>query len=167
MSDIKIVTEEQLREGAKLFENFWLRPKRYAERRVPLRLRINKKWGGWKIKDELIDSLGLEVGNTITSEVTPQFMSGRIDDEDDTDLFASDAGADWLLDNQVGVGTIIDGMVRFVYSKAPIGPNGKEISKISLVFEKGIDVVGVDQDYIDMQKEDFENIGDRIRTLLR
>lgn len=45
MPDFKNFTEEELREGARLFEGFWLRPKQYANRSVPLRLRINKKWG--------------------------------------------------------------------------------------------------------------------------
>ena len=53
MSDFKKITEQELKEGTKLFEGFWLRPKQYVNKTVPLRLRINKKWGGWKIKDEL------------------------------------------------------------------------------------------------------------------
>lgn len=167
MPDFKNITEEELKEGTKLFEGFWLRPKQYANKIVPLRLRINKKWGGWKIKDELVNSLGLEVGDTISTEVTPQFMSELIDDKNDTDMFASGSGADWLLNNNVGVGTIIDCTVRFVYAKAPIGPNGKEISKVSLVFENGISVVGTDKEYINKQKEGSDDIDDLFRTFLK
>ena len=168
MLDKKNITEEQLREGTRLFEAFWLRPKQYANKIVPLRLRINNKWGGWKIKDELVDSVGLEVGDTISSEVTPQFMSGLIDYEDDMDLFASGTGADWLLNNNVVVGTIIDCTVRFVYAKAPVGPKGKEISKVSLVFENGISVVGMDREYIDKQKGFPDDIDDLLfRRLLK
>lgn len=167
MSDYNSITENDLQEGAKLFEIFWLRPKKYTDKIVPLRLRINKKWGGWKIKDELISSLGLEVGDTISTEVTPCFMSGIIEDENDTDLFASASGADWLLNNNIGVGTIIDCFVRFVYSKSPIGLNGKDIYKVSLVFERGISVVGVDQEYVDNLKDSSENINDFFRNFLK
>ena len=166
MPDFKNITEEELREGARLFEGFWLRPKQYANRSVPLRLRINKKWGGWKIKDELVDSIGLEVGDTISTEVTPQFMSELIDDENDTDMFAAGSGADWLLSNNVGAGTVIDCTVRFVYAKAPIGPYGKEINKVSLVFEDGIRVIGPDKEFINRQKESSDDINDLFRTLL-
>lgn len=167
MSDFKKITEQELKEGTKLFEGFWLRPKQYVNKTVPLRLRINKKWGGWKIKDELVNSLGLEVGDTISTEVTPLFMSELIDDENDTDMFASGAGADWLLSNNVGIGTIIDCTVRFVYAKAPIGPNGKEINKVSLVFENGISVFGIAKEYVSKQKEHSDDIDDLFRTLLK
>ena len=166
MSEKTGISEKELQEGGKLFEMFWLRPNKYAEKTVPLRLRINKKWGGWKVKDELINSIGLEVGDTISTEVTPWFMSGIIDDEDDTDLFASASAADWLLDNQVGVGTIIDVLVRFCYSKAPVGMNGKMVNKISLIMEKGIAVVGIDQEYLAEEKGKSSNINNILRTLL-
>ena len=93
-------------------------------------------------------------------------MSGIIDDEDDTDLFASASAADWLLDNQVGVGTIIDVLVRFCYSKAPVGMNGKMVNKISLIMEKGIAVVGIDQEYLAEEKGNSSNINNILRTLL-
>lgn len=64
MSDFKKITEQELKEGTKLFEGFWLRPKQYVNKTVPLRLRINKKWGGWKIKDELFHTQ-IGVGNRL------------------------------------------------------------------------------------------------------
>lgn len=138
------VTEEDLKRGGDLFEKFWLRPKNYTDQRVAIRLRINKKWGGWKLRDELVNALGLEVGDTITTEITPCFTSDLIDDDNDTDLFASGEGADWLLDHHVTAGTIIDCYVRFSYARVPLGMHDKEIGKVSLVFEKGIRVVGTD-----------------------
>lgn len=163
---VENINQDDLREGGKLFELFWLRPKVYAGKSVPIRLRINKKWGGWKVKDELIQSLDLEVGDTISTEITPLLTSGIIDDDNDTDLFASEGGADWLLENNVGVGTVIDCYVKFVYSKAPVGLNGKSVYKISLVFEKGISVIGVDEDYIATAKDSSPHINSLFRTLL-
>lgn len=161
-----IVNEEILRNGADFFELFWLRPKRYMNMEVAMRLRINNKWGGWKIKDELIQSLGLEVGDTISTEVTSYFSSGRIDDNDDTDLFASGAAADWLIENNVSMGTIIDCIVRFSYSMAPVGFNNKEIYKISLILKEGIRVVGTDSDYVEAQKHvSTDYVGDILAQL--
>lgn len=164
--DYNNISEEDLREGAKKFERFWLMPNRYKDLVVPLRLRINKKWGGWKLKDSVVSSLGLTIGETINTEVTPCFMSGIIDDKDDTDLFASEEGADWLLNNNVGVGMVIDCIVRFVYTISPIGPDGKKISTISLVFKEGISVVETEQDVGETLKDDTENLTDFIRNLL-
>lgn len=160
------VTEDDLKKGGEFFEKFWLRPKNYIDKRVAIRLRINKKWGGWKLRDELITSLGLEVGDTISTEITPYFTSDIIDDDNDTDLFASGEGADWLLDNHVVTGTIIDCYVRFSYAKVPLGMHGKEIGKISLVFEKGIRVVGTDNKYGVAVPDDSMNLDLLFKNLL-
>lgn len=137
-----IVTDDELNLGAKAFELFWLRPKKMSEKEYVLRMKLNKGWNGWRLKDELVKSLGLEIGDTINTEVSVLLTPGLIDSANDTDLFASGAGADWLLDKNVGKGSIIDAKVRFVYSQAPVGGReGKEIWKISLVFVDGYRIV--------------------------
>lgn len=129
---------EELEKGAKDFEVFWLRPQKMANKEVILRMEIKQRWGGWKLKDGLVKSLGLEIGDTINTEVRVLNAPGLIDDEEDTDLFACGAGADWLLDNDIGLGSVIDAKVKFVYGKAPVGGlEGKEVWKISLVFVEG------------------------------
>lgn len=136
------VNVNDLEKGAKDFEVFWLRPKKMANKEAVLRMQINKRWGGWKLKDGLVNSLGLEVGDTINTEVSILNAPGLIDDADDTDLFASGEGADWLLDNNIGFGSVIDAKVKFVYAQAPVGGlDGKEVWKISLVFIEGYSVV--------------------------
>lgn len=142
------VSEQMLEDGAKKFEHFWLRPAKFAGEIVPVRLRINKKWGGWKVRDELIRSVGLDVGDCISTEVTIKFTQNIIDDGDDTDLFASGEGADWLLENAARQGSVCDCYVRFVYNNAPIGKNDKIVSKISLIFVKGIRYVECDKNYV-------------------
>mgnify|MGYP003300494634 CR=1 FL=1 len=138
----KIIDISELEKGAKDFEIFWLRPKKMANKEAILRMQINKKWGGWKLKDGLVESLSLEVGDTINTEVSILNAPGLIEDADDTDLFASGEGADWLLANDIGFGAIIDAKVKFVYAKAPIGGlDGREVWKISLVFVEGYHVV--------------------------
>lgn len=132
----------ELEKGAKDFEVFWLRPKKMANNEAVLRMQINKGWGGWKLKDGLVRSLGLAVGDTINTEVSILNAPGLIEDADDTDLFASGEGADWLLENNVGNGSVIDAKVKFIYAKAPVGGlDGREVMKISLVFVEGYCVV--------------------------
>ena len=165
MSDY-YANEVELHEGGKLFEQFWLRPKKYENQTAQIRLRINRKWGGWKIKDELVESLGLEVGNTISTEVTPLLTSNIIDDDNDTDLFASGEGADWLLKNGVCVGTVVDCKVRFSYFKAPFGKNGQEVYAIALVFVEGIGVVGSDSDYFKGTQDGRDELENMLRKIL-
>ncbi len=157
--------EKVLREGGNLFEKFYLRPKKYNDRIVNLRMRVNKKWSGWQIKDEVVKSLGLEVGDTIATEVTPYFTNGIIEDEN-TDLFASDKAVDWLLEKRVNIGSIIDCKVRFAYTQVPVGIGGKMIYKISLVLEEGIAVVGEDEEYILMQRGEGLEFGALLKSIL-
>ena len=167
MAEKRTIEEKELKEGAKLFERFWLLPKRYADQTAMMRLRINKKWGGWKLKDELIYSLHLDIGNTISTEITTYFTYNIIDDDNDTDLFASADAADWLLENNVGIGTIVDCSVRFAYTKVPVGFNGKDIYKVSLVMVEGFSVVGVDQKYVEESDENSNHISDLFRSFLQ
>ena len=157
----KDVNEDALRKGAEIFERFWLRPQRFAGKIIPIRLRINKKFSGWKVKDDLIRAVGLTVGDCISTEVSVQLGQNLIDDDGDTDLFADGDGADWLL-NQVTTakiveGCVIDCYVRLVYCRAPVGLNSKLINKASLIFVDGIKYVGVDKNYYLTSQKDQQN----------
>lgn len=134
--------KNDLEKGGKDFEIFWLRPKKMANTEAVLRMQINKCWEGWRLKDGLVESLGLEIGDTINTEVSILERPGLADLSDETDLFASGEGADWLLDNDIGYGSIIDAKVRFVYAQAPVGGiEGKDVWKLSLVFIEGLNIV--------------------------
>ena len=166
------VNEDMLRTGANEFEKFWLRPQRLAGKLVPLRMRLNKKLGGWKVKDELIRALGLTVGDSINTEVSVQLASGLIDDNGDTDLFADGEAADWLIDQIQSAGTvegcIVDCYVRFVYSRAPVGGvNGRQVNTANLVLVEGIRLVGVDNNYALTAKanNDREQVKDLMQLL--
>lgn len=158
------VTEDILHEGANKFERFWLRPQRMAGQIVPIRLRINKKFGGWKVKDELIRAVGLTVGDCITTEVSVELGNNIIDDDGDTDLFADGEGADWILDqvSAAGVveGCILDCFVRLIYCRAPVGANNKMVNKASLAFVKGIRYVGIDRNYALSSNSNTADIND-------
>ena len=143
------ITEEELKIGAFEFQRFWLRPLSRAGQIIPVRLRINKRFSGWKLKDELIQSLGLKVGDSINTEVTVLFTGDLIGYSDDMDLFADGEAADWLLDtvikNNSPIGCVIDCFVELSYCEAPVGKNGKMINKASLILEKGIRCVEYDK----------------------
>ena len=159
MSNQQLVQNEseeyikELREGAELFERFWLQPARYANKEVKLRLRLNKKFGGWKVKDELVEELGLQVGDCINTEVSVEFGPNIIDDDGDTDLFADGEAAEWLVNSVLNAtdqknrveGRIIDCIVRFSYCRAPVGPKDKEINKVTLILVKGLNSYGIEK----------------------
>lgn len=135
-----IVTEEDFRKGAQLFARFWLRPQKYATQSAKMRIKVNTKWMGWKIKEELIEALKLEVGNTICAEVTPLFMPDIIDEDDEIKLFVPGDLIESLLDNNISTDSVFDCQVCFLYAKAPIGPNGKDVYTVSLRLDKIINV---------------------------
>lgn len=62
--------DEELEEGAKLCEKFLLLPDRYKDRETKVRLMLRNKFCGWTLKDELVVSLGLTVGDTVSVEVS-------------------------------------------------------------------------------------------------
>lgn len=141
MSENKIIDQSIIQAGAKNFEFFYLRPKKMANQEAILRMRINKSWSGWKLKDGLVKSLGLEIGDTINTEVTVLECSGLIDEADDVDLFADGDGANWLLENGARKHSTIVAKVKFLYSLAPVGGiEGRDVWKLSLVFIEGYEV---------------------------
>lgn len=153
------ISESELKEGAKQFEKFWLRPRNLAGQEVTLQIELTKNWNGWKLKDALVESIGLTIGDTINTEVKVLLGPGLMDEASDTDLFADGKGADWLLDNEVGYGSIINAKVRFAYEQAPVGgPDGDLVWKLSLVFVEGYDIV---------QKKSDEKVDQRRDALLK
>ena len=145
----KIAEEDlkKLKEGAATFERFWLRPKKANGTDVSVRLRINNRFGGWKLRDGLVEALGLEVGDCINTEVTVLLGPNLIDDADNVDLFAGGEAADTLLDILVAnsddpIGCVIDCRVKLSYCNAPVGGQfGEVVGKVSLILEEVIQFV--------------------------
>ena len=144
-------SESALREGARAFERFWLLPERHQDNETVVRLRLNGRLGGWLLKDELVQALGLRVGDCISTEVSVLYTSGIIDDDGSTDLFADGDSAVWLIEAAMeaeeAVGLVVDCRVKFSYCRAPVGGReGKMINKASLILLEGLGVVGVDNE---------------------
>lgn len=163
---------EVLQENGKLVELFCLRPKIYKDNLVTLRVKIDSKWCGWKLRDDLVTCLGLEVGNTIVATVVPQYTEGFSAEVNKLDLFASGKNIDWLIENKISIGSVIDCKVKFSYIKAPIGINGREVFKASLIFENGIKVIHETSKINESETEKppiddfFKNIADNISELV-
>ena len=155
------VDEVALQKGAFEFQRFWLRPLTGQGKVVPLRLRINKRFGGWRLKDELVNALGLTVGDCINTEVTVLFAGNLIEEEDEVDLFADGTAADWLLDvlseKNTPIGCVVDCLVELSYCEAPVGLSGKIVNKASLILKQGIRFVKVDVNNV-LPKPNLENL---------
>lgn len=143
--------DDELKEGAKLCEKFLLLPDRYKNREAKVRLMLRNKFGGWKLKDELVMSLGLTVGDTISTEVSIIGGPGLISEDGHVDLFACGDVANKLLDmacnNKGPENCIVDCKVRLAYEKAPIASNNKLVLKASMVLEEIVEFVGADDGF--------------------
>lgn len=143
--------DEELEEGAKLCEKFLLLPDRYKDRETKVRLMLRNKFCGWTLKDELVVSLGLTVGDTVSVEVSIIGGPGLISENGDVDLFACGDVANSLLDiacsNKGPENCIVDCKVRLTYEKAPITSSNKLVFKAFVVLEEIIDFVGVDDGF--------------------
>lgn len=172
MTDTPHNQELELVNNVQMFEWFCLRPARYKDMKAVLRLTVTKKWSGWKVKDELIRSLGLKVGDTIVTEVNVESAGQYIDDVDGIDMFADGANADWLLENNVGIGSIIDCLVQFKYEPAPVGYREKIINKVSLVvlqclaIQKARDPLGVSSN-TDSADSTFDSLSHSLDQLIK
>jgi hypothetical protein len=139
--DLSKITDEELSNGADIYERCYLRPNRYKGKEVFLRMRTNTRFNGNRLKDELVASIGLRIGDTISTDVTVLFGKGLIGQVDDMDLFADGEAADWLMENAFELGTVFDGLVKLSYAQSPTGRDEKMIYLLRLVLVKGLRVV--------------------------
>ena len=162
-NDLHDVSDE-FKEGAKLCEMFLLLPDRYKNKEAKVRLMLTSKFGGWKLKDELVTSLGLSIGDTISAEVSIIGGPGLIDENGSIDLFAGGDAANKLLEigsyNKGPIKCIIDCKVKLVYEKAPIANGSKIVFKASMVLEEVLNFAGVDDGFgrADRSRTSIQNL---------
>ena len=136
--------------GAKMFEKFLMRPVVYKDQTIALRVRMDGRYGGWKLRESLFESFGFEAGEALF--LNDIFVLGKdeliVDDECwVVDCFADGEAAEWLETNNVGPGTVFEGEFKFAYSRVPqvagsrngSGPVDANIA--NLVFVRGLQVV--------------------------
>lgn len=137
-------------EGAKVFSRFVKRPERYKNLECVLRVRMDGRYGGWRLREAVYTGFGFIPGDALF--LNDVFVTGypNIDVDNNiwyVDCFASGDAADWLDDNMVTTGTLFEGKFKLVYelvekgggSRGTIGAVDAKIA--NLVLLKGIRVI--------------------------
>ena len=136
---------QELIEGARRLERFLLLPVRHQNEIATVRLHLRGQVSGWRLKDELVEAVGLTVGDAICVETELMLGPGIFEGSDDIDLFAGGEEASWLIDSLFDTGhvpdCVADCVVRFVCCYAPIGRDGRTMLKAAMVLEKGIKIL--------------------------
>lgn len=136
--------------GASKFEKFLIRPGIYKDQTAALRVRMDGRFGGWKLRESLFKAFGFEPGKAMfLNDIFVLGKDERIVDEECwlVDCFADGEAAEWLETNNVGPGTVFEGEFKFVYSIVPKvadsrGGSGPVDAYIAnLVFVRGIRIV--------------------------
>lgn len=131
------------KEALNRYKKFLLMPNRYHGTEAILMLRVISGFSGWTLRDDLIKSLGLTVGDTIecdTVSVDEETNEMLTSDLRKIDLFADQDNAEWLVNNVTHIGTIIKVHVKFVCKLIKDVRNpSEEILKVALVLIKGIE----------------------------
>ena len=97
--------------GARKFEKFLIRPVVYKDQTVALRVRMDGRFGGWKLRESLFEAFGFEPGKAMfLNDIFVLGKDEQIVDEDCglVDCFADDEAAEWLEINNVGPGTVFE-----------------------------------------------------------
>lgn len=139
-------------DGAKLFKKFVKRPARYKNQDAILRVRLDGQYGGWRLRDELYKAFGFEPGHALF--LNDVYTLGVKPDVADiiwtVDCFADGDAADWLDNNEVEQGAIIEGKFRFGYEKvkksgrASVNADVEDAFIANLIMLEGISVVSRD-----------------------
>ena len=132
---------DKLEEAGKIVELFCLCPSWYKDKEIDLRLRIKEKWTGWKIKNNIVNKLGLTEGATICVPITPRFTDGLSDEVDGITLFVSGNGIDWIVNNKVTAGSVIDCRVKLSYVNLANDSETEKFFAANLIFEEGYKVI--------------------------
>ena len=135
--------DSQYLDGAKIYKKFILLPERYKNKEVILRVRIDGTFGTWKQRDVLFEAYGLPPGDAI--RINDVFVIGvdfdDIDQDDSTiDLFAEGKAADWILENNVSKGSIIEGHFRLMYENVKNITHTGDAKIAAVLLNEGISV---------------------------
>ena len=139
--------------GAKAYRNFVRRPERYKDSLITLRVRMDGKYGGWMLRDELFEVFDMPKGDALYLNDLWVLGIDNIDVDNaiwQIDCFASGDAADWLDSNEITQGTIFEGRFLTKYKKVPkIAGRGKKNDPVdatiaSLILIEGIRVIDRD-----------------------
>lgn len=133
--------------GVKSYRNFVRRPERYKECLMTLRVRMDGKYSGWKLKDELFEAFGMPKGDALYLNDLWVLGLDNIDvdiDEWEIDCFATGDAADWLDNNDVTQGTVFEGKFLTKYKWVPqIAGRGRGSEPVDAMIAKLILIEGI------------------------
>ena len=133
--------------GAKSYRNFIRRPERYKNDLMTLRVRMDGKYGGWMLKDELFEAFDMPKGDALYLNNLWVIGFENIDVDTEVwqiDCFASGEAADWLDSNEVTQGTVFEGRFMTKYKKVPkIAGRGDHNEPVDAFIAKLILVEGI------------------------
>lgn len=143
----ELVLMDEYINGAKLYRDFVRRPERYKDNLMTLRVRMDGKYGGWMLKDELFESFDMPKGDALYLNDLWVLGLENIDVDIEVwqiDGFAIDQAADWLDNNNVTCGTIFEGRFMASYKRVPqIAGRGENSEPVDAMVAKLILVEGI------------------------
>lgn len=131
------------KEALNAYKKFLLMPNRYRDAEAIISLRVNSGFSGWMLRDDLVTTLGLTLGDTVQCDVisvddeTNEMLSESLRE---IDLFADGENAEWLVDNVTHTGTILKVHVKFVCKivRGITRNPDQEVLKVALIMIKGL-----------------------------
>lgn len=139
-------TEEYIT-GVKEYRNFIRRPERYKNTLITLRVRMDGKYGGWLLKDELFEVFEMPKGDALYLNDLWVLGLENIDVDMSAwiiDCFAAGNAADWLDQNEITQGTVFEGRFMTKYKKVPkIAGRGENNEPVDAMIAKLILIEGI------------------------
>lgn len=151
---------ESYKDGANAFRKFVRRPERYKNEEHVLRIKLEGKFGGWRLREDVYQAfLGTGVKDFLFINDVNVLGRENNDVERDNwlvDCFAVGSVADWIDDQDVTQGDIIEGKFKFAYELVKNGANTRGVAEAhdseiaNLILLEGYKKLSSD----DMQDED-------------
>lgn len=150
VSQSSISSVDEYIKGARQYRNFVRRPERYKESLMTLRVRMDGKYGGWMIKDDLFEVFDMPKGDALYLNDLWVLGLNNIDVDVSAwqiDCFATGDAADWLDNNEITQGTVFEGKFLTKYKRVPKiagrgrGNEPEDATIARLILVEGIRVV--------------------------
>lgn len=123
---------------------FLLRPVRYQGLEIELSMQVISELTGSTLKDDIVKTLGLELGNTLSVDVNVLEKDGTILTDRKISVYADKENADWL--EGVSPGNVIRAKVKTAFcaikelSSWDEGRILRNTSYLGLIITKGVEI---------------------------
>ncbi len=148
LEKISIDTSQVLPNKSENYEDtiskFLLRPARYQDIELEVTMKVVSELSGSTLKDDIVKSLGLELGNTLSVDVNILRENGTLLSNQKISIYADKENADWL--EHVSPGKIIKASIKTAFcaikelSSWDEGRILRNTSYLGLIVKKGLDV---------------------------